>query len=51
MDRGREQHKTTKLTRGKLVEIDMIKKSIDTINVRRQRKLNQRRKVFMNSQT
>ena len=50
MDKGHGWCKTTKSTRGKWVEIDMTKESVDTIKVRRQRNLNQRRKVFMNSQ-
>jgi hypothetical protein len=50
MERGRGRRRTTKSQRGKWVEEDMTTKSADTIKVRRQSNLNQRRKVFMNSQ-
>ena len=50
MDRGRGQCRPTKSTRGKWVDIELDTKSVDTIKVRRQRNLNQRRMVFMNLQ-
>ena len=50
MDRRHGQRRTTKSSRGKWVEIDMTMEYADKIKVSRQRNLNQRRKVFMNSQ-
>jgi hypothetical protein len=50
MERGRGQLRTTKSQRRKWVEEDLTTESVDTIKVRIQRNLNQRRKVFMNSQ-
>jgi hypothetical protein len=50
MDRGRGRHRPTKSMRGKWVAIESDTKSTDTIKVRRQSNLNQRRMVFMNSQ-
>jgi len=50
MERGHGWHRTTKLQRGKWAEEDMTIESTDTIKVRIQRNLNQRRMVFMNSQ-
>ena len=50
MDNGHGRHRTTKLQRGKWVEEDMAMESIDIIKIRIKRNLNQRMKVFMNSQ-
>lgn len=50
MDRGRGWRRTTKSQREKWGEEDMTTESTDTINVRRQSNLNQRRKVFIISQ-
>jgi hypothetical protein len=50
MERGRGRRRPTKSQRGKWVEEDMTTKSADTIKVRIKSNLNQRRKVFMNSQ-
>ena len=49
MDIGHGRHRTTKSTRGKCVEIDMKMEFVETIKVRIQTNLNQRRNVFMNS--
>ena len=48
MDRGRGWHRTTKLQRGKWVDIDSNTKSADTIKVIRHNNHNQMRKAFMN---
>ena len=50
MGRGHGKCRPTKSTRGKWVDVESNTESADTIKVRRQRKLNQRRMVFMNSQ-
>ena len=50
MERGCGWRRPTKSQRGKWVEEDMTTKSADTIKVRIKSNLNQRRKVFMNSQ-
>ena len=50
MERGRGRRRPTKSQRGKWVEEDMTTKYADTIKVRIKINLNQRRKVFMNSQ-
>ena len=50
MDRGCGLRRTAKSHRGMWVEEDMAMKYADTIKVRRQSNLNQRRKVFMNLQ-
>ena len=50
MDRGRGRHRPIKSTRGKWAAIESYTKSVDTIKVRRQRNINQRRMLFMNSQ-
>jgi hypothetical protein len=47
---GRGRHRTTKSLRGKWLEEDMTTEYTDTLKVRRQINLIQRRKVFMNSQ-
>ena len=49
MNRGCGQHRTTKLQRGNWVAIDSNIEFAYTIKGRRQRNINQRRKVFMNS--
>ena len=50
MESGHRWCRTTKSQRIKWVDEDMTMESADTIKVRRQRNLNQRREVFMNSQ-
>jgi hypothetical protein len=50
MERGCGRSRPTKSHRGKWVEEDMTTKSAGTIKVRIKSNLNQRRKVFMNSQ-
>ena len=50
MERGCGQRRTNKSQRGKWVEEDMTMKCVDTEKVRIKINLNQRRKVFMNSQ-
>ena len=50
MDRGCGWHRTTKSQGGKWVAIYSDIESANTIKLRRQSNLNQRRMVFMNSQ-
>lgn len=50
MERGCGRRRPTKSQRGKWVDKNVTMKSADTIKVRIKINLNQRRKVFMNSQ-